>query len=98
MNIDIYDEVIRTRLEANQKILVDDYHEALTSLKNHIKDLEECWQGSDHDYFMKTMEPFLNDLDSLEKSLQSYHEFLAGYLEAVTALISHYASKKITLK
>jgi len=98
MNIEIWPNIMKTRLETNQKILTDDFSKSLASLKNHIQDLGNNWQGSDYDYFIKTITPFLDDLTTLEKSLISYHDFLGGYLEAHQKLMDLYTEEKIDLK
>lgn len=98
MNIEIWDSLMQARLDTNNRILSGDYYKALSSLKNAILDIGNFWQGTDYDYFLKTITPFLDDLSELETSLQSYHEFLGGYIKAHQMLNDRYQSKTISLK
>ncbi len=97
MIVELYESNIENRLRTNDSI-IEDYSTALQSLKESVSSIGNSWAGSDYDYFVDNITPFLKDLDELLQSLLTYHQFLKDYIEAVGALQESYQDRVIKLK
>lgn len=98
VNINLWETIVKTRLKTNRNIYTNDLVPSIDSLKDTVNDLRNHWKGSDIDYFIEKIEPFLEDLESLKTSLDTYHNYIEGYLNAITKLNKAFSEKTISLK
>lgn len=98
MVIETWENIIQTRLRADESTLNKDLLPSISSLNTIVNNIKNNWQGSDYNFFEDKMQLFLKDIDELEKSIETIHKYVKGYLDAYQALISHYESKTILLK
>ncbi len=98
MNIELYDNLVKTSMNTAEDCIEDRLGDALAKLELGMANLKEHWEGSDRDFFVEKMTPYINDLYKLQECLRSYHAFVTGYVEAELALNEYYKDLTVTLR
>lgn len=70
----------------------------INSINTILANINDVWQGADHDFFNAQMEKFISDMYKMQESLESFNEFIKGYLITGEKLDDAYQNKKIYLK
>lgn len=70
----------------------------LKQAKEVLGNIPNAWQGSDQKQFNDKTSNFIQNLSKMTNSLQTYNNFIKGYVNAVETLDKYYKNKKIAIK
>lgn len=83
----------------------DDIKSSLDSFLNYdenmwkiVDGMNSFWQGKDYDYFSSEMLDFYKQLKRLYRSVESYNNYVKGYVRVAMAIDKYYANKNVSLK
>lgn len=76
---------------------IDDFSTYSLKLKNDIADMKSAWTGSSSNNFQNKMADLNDEIKKLEKSLDSYNDFLKKYVNEVKAVEEKYKSENISI-
>ncbi len=77
---------------------INDFESGIQSINNTVSNISSIWRGNDFNYFNDKMQAFIRELVELEQSLQTFNNFIKGYIEASEKLDIAYQEKKIELE
>ena len=95
MNVELNPNTIKSSL-SNAEASLDLYNTMVNKISTAVNGTT-IWAGYDHDSFVNVMNDFVNELKSLQKSIESHNELISSYISAGESLDSEYAGKNISI-
>ena len=74
---------------------LDKLNDEIQNLKNSIFDVGNYWQGTDHDFFEKQMDDFLEEVNKFFNYLDEMQIYLSDYVKKVEKIEDKYSSDNV---
>lgn len=77
---------------------IETFASEIRNLKKTIEDMNIIWKEKDYQNFATKVNEFAKDLEEMQGQIESYNNFIKGYIETEKKMDEEYKNKKIKIK
>ena len=97
MYIHIDESILNREIKALASEM-NNYDTNLNEMKRIVDSFANIWAGAEYNNFNQKFQSFYTELKEMSTSLETYKEFLNGYISACNSLDNTYGAKNIPIK